>query len=225
MGFDRIPKVDYEPEEQIQQESTVASEQEEARNTEDQEISRAERVVEEYNKTIEFSDWLISLIDERIKDVVVQVDPEEHPEVWMAMTRVFKESVNENLSGRSYSQVLEAVRAINEIELEENQEGQSLEEEFIASLPKTGEVEDAPTPEMDIVDEDEVAIAAAAEEREFDTDHPSFSKRLRKFINKMRKKGKLIQFSRGKRVDPIKSTETAAKVYSDQNDRDNDDRD
>lgn len=169
MAFKRLPSYDYKPIRQADT-STPAKRSaatEEAARPSRATLSRAEQRIVEHDKTIEFYDWLRSLVDERLKDVTVRINPDDEPEVWMAMQRIFKATAQENLNFRSYAQVLDALRDVKQLELEEAQiELNGDEDELIAQFEDAGETEElTPTPEMDLIDEDETAIQEALEGR------------------------------------------------------------
>lgn len=169
MTFKRPKTPEYQPITQRQdappnQENQIP---EENIQNENQQKSNAEIVVEEYEKVLEFAKWLTGLVDEKVKDIVVQVDPEEHPEVWQSMKRIFGDSANENLSGRSYLEVLDALREVQKLELQESQNTLNIEDEFISKFTKDGEAPDHETPEMDVLDEDEIALDEAVAEKQF----------------------------------------------------------
>lgn len=160
MPFERIKKPEFEPLDQTppvsEQADTHPIEQ-----AEEQELSRAENIVQVVGKTVEFSKFLVGLLDERLKDVSIVVDPEQEPEAWMALQRIMGPTANQNMAYDSYVQVLEALRDVYRLEIEESQAGRSVEDEFINSIPKTGETPDHPTPEMDYILEDDAAIEEA----------------------------------------------------------------
>jgi hypothetical protein len=170
MSFKRVPKIEYEPLRQSDPSQSGTDRpafSEEAAKPSESTLSRAEQRIESFDKTIEFYDWLTSLVDDQIKDVTVRINPDEEPEVWMAMQRIFKGTAQENLNARSYIQVLDAIRDCNQLELEENQGSlQSEEDELINIInEQDGTRELTGTSEMDIIDEDETAIQAALEGR------------------------------------------------------------
>lgn len=128
----------------------------EARTLSTEPIPRAQILIDEYDKTIAFAKWLEDLLDEDLKDVVVEIDPEEEPEVWMAMQRIFS-SPNPKITYQSYTQVLAALEEIDLVEAEVNNDFAE-EDAFIKELSEreTGAILESDTPEMEVKNEDEV---------------------------------------------------------------------
>lgn len=189
MTFKRPRQPEYQPLRQRQDAPTNADNNipEENIQEETQQISNAELVVNEFEKTLEFTKWLTGLVDDKVKDIVVQVDPEQHPQVWEAMRRLFGDSANTNLSGRAYLDVLDALRQVNQIELDESQSSLDIENQFIAKFDKSGEAEDHETPEIDDLDEDEIALEEAVAEKRFtgETDEEAKAKERAKRYKKL----------------------------------------
>lgn len=119
-------------------------------------ISQAEILVAQYDTTIAFAKWLEGLLDEDLKDVVVEIDPEEEPETWMAMQRIFS-NPNPKITYQSYTQVLAALEEVDKVEGEINNEFAE-EEEFIKQLlaRDEGAVLESDSPEMEVENEDQV---------------------------------------------------------------------
>jgi len=128
----------------------------EARTTNAEPISRAQIIVNEYDRTIEFAKFLEGLLDDDLKDIVVEIDPEEEPEVWMAMQRIFS-NPNPKITYQSYTQILTALEDIDAVESEANNEFAE-EDEFIKHLVdlESGIETESDTGEMTIINEDEV---------------------------------------------------------------------
>lgn len=96
------------------------------------EISLASELVQSYGNTISFMEWIESLLDNEMKDVVVEINPEEQPEVWMAMNRIFN-NPNPKITYSSYRQVVEMLEQAEE--LDANDTDPMLEEDkFIQQL-------------------------------------------------------------------------------------------
>lgn len=130
--------------------------------------SRAKILVDSYEKTITFAKWLEGILDEDLKDVVVEIDPAEQPEVWMAMQRIFA-NPNPKISYKSFTQVLAALEEIDKVEATIDNPFDE-EDQFIKSLEDqpVGEIE-TPTPEMSIDTEDEAALNEATKIRTFNS--------------------------------------------------------
>lgn len=119
-------------------------------------VSQAEILIGQYDVTIAFAKWLEGLLDEDLKDVVVEIDPEEEPEAWMAMQRIFS-NPNPKITYQSYTQVLAALEEIDKVEGEINNEFAE-EEAFIKQLTERddGAMLESDSPEMNVENEDEV---------------------------------------------------------------------
>lgn len=194
MDFENIPKIEYTPLEQtpqppinkgvVPEDSPITSE-----------ISRAENIINEYDKTIQLIDWLIGLSDQRVKDIVVQINPEENPEVWTAMRRVFGETANQALSGRSYLDVLDALDKITIMETEEiNNEALQPELEFIEAYNNQDQqIEEAEEAQMMVLDQDLQAVEEAAMEQEFGPEPP---KPRQPFLARLLRVGRFLVFRR-----------------------------
>jgi hypothetical protein len=134
MAFDQVPKLDYELPPQVPLESpepTPGQMAAAAAALSDEPLAAAPMLVGDYGRTIEFAKFLTAYVDDLIKDVVVQIDPEEDPEVWMAMKRLFGDTANPALSGRAYCQVLDLQRKCAEIEVAEADQASAIEDAFI----------------------------------------------------------------------------------------------
>lgn len=197
MAFERIPKIDYKPIEQsVPEIASINPNLDEA--TMDNDLvdlspSAAEVLVEKYEKTIQFIDWLTTLSDNRVKEITIQVDPDQHPEVWMAMQRIFS-NPNTTLSGQSYLDVLDALKEIAEFEVNEvAQEAMKPEYDIINSYTNLDkDLADAEAENMIIVDEAALAIEEAAQEQVFDpTQKPKPKPSL---FSRFIRIGKLITF-------------------------------
>jgi hypothetical protein len=105
--------------------------------------STAAIVVEEYSRTIEFMKFVEQLIRDQSK-VEVEIDPEDDPEVWMAMQRIFANPAPK-LNQDSYFQVVDALEAIERIEQVEDREDQ----DALPDIPDTREVEEGEIKEED----------------------------------------------------------------------------
>ena len=134
-GFKRPGKVEFEPLKQIEVRADFhPSESDSATDTPTQGQSRAEVLIGEYDKTIAFAKWLEGVLDEQMKDVVVEIDPEEQPEVWMAMQRIFS-TPSPKISYQSYVQVLAAIEEVDKLEATVD-DPFDVEDQFIASFTK-----------------------------------------------------------------------------------------
>ncbi len=89
--------------------------------------STAAIVVDEYTRTIEFMKFVEQLLRDASK-VEVEIDPEDDPEVWMAMNRIFS-NPSPKLNQDSYFQVVDALETIERIEQVEDR-GDDILEEF-----------------------------------------------------------------------------------------------
>lgn len=103
--------------------------------------STAAIVVEEYGRTIEFMKFIEQLLRDLSK-VEVDINPEDDPEVWMAMNRIFA-NPDPKLNQDAYFQVVDALEVIERIEQVEDRSDGDLE------IPETQEVN-----EDEIKDED-----------------------------------------------------------------------
>lgn len=103
--------------------------------------STAAIVVEEYGRTIEFMKFVEQLLRDLSK-VEVDINPEDDPEVWMAMNRIFA-NPDPKLNQDAYFQVIDALEVIERIEQVEDRSDDELE------IPDTQEVD-----EGEIKDED-----------------------------------------------------------------------
>jgi hypothetical protein len=161
-GFKRPGKADYEPPKQTEIRGIFhPAEADLSADTPDQGKSRAQIIVDEYDKTIAFAKWLEGILDDQLKDVVVEVDPEEQPEVWMAMQRIFS-TPSPKISYKSYAQVLAALEEVDTVESTVD-DPFAEEDEFIAQftqqlIDKPDELE-SDTPEM-VVDDEPAAPTA-----------------------------------------------------------------
>lgn len=165
MAFDKIPKINYQPIQQTPIDYPVVSNVSGVSTTPESDKSLATQIVDNYTDTLKLFDWLIGQFDDKIKDVVVHVDPDQHPEVWMAMKRIFKDTANQNLNGRSYLTVVDALEEISNIEYQEvTSDIQAPELDFINSISDTPETIVNPVPYSGSA-EDLAAIADATESR------------------------------------------------------------
>ena len=153
-AFKRPGKLDFTPAKQEEIRGAFRPETNKSESTTD--ISRAAALVAEYNETIEFAKWLEGLLDEDFKDIVVQIDPEEDPQVWMAMQRIFS-NPNPKISYQAYTQVLAAIEQVENLEAEVNNEFKE-EEEFIKEMATRQEALEkvSSTSEMNINNEGEI---------------------------------------------------------------------
>jgi len=106
--------------------------------------STAAIVVEEYGRSIEFMKFVEQLLRDASK-VEVEIDPEDDPEVWMAMQRLYGNPTN-RLNSLEYFQLVDMLEGVERIEQvdDRNEDGDILD-----ALPNTQEVE-----EGEITDED-----------------------------------------------------------------------
>jgi len=146
---------DFRPEEVIQNDDTPTNGP-----------SRAQILVEEYDKTIQFAKWIEELLDEQMKDVVVEIDPEEQPEAWMAMQRIFA-SPNPKISYKSYVQVLAALEEVDKVETGINSPFEAEDQfidQFIQQVSNDEKTFASETTEMVIQDEPEIFELEDSEE-------------------------------------------------------------
>lgn len=147
--FKKIKKIEFEPLAQepidpVANQDTPLQSQE-FTSAEDT-TSAAQTIVTNYDKTIEFMKFVEGLLREQ-SQVQIEIDPEDDPEVWLAMQRVFS-NPSTKLDSNSYFQVLDALEAINEVELLEQDPRNDLEEDFLSNLPNVKEAD-----ESEILDE------------------------------------------------------------------------
>ena len=115
-NFKRPDKIDYDTPDQEsfdpreEEDTPLATEFDEQDNVE----STAAIVVEEYTRTIEFMKFVEQLLRDASK-VEVEIDPQDDPEVWMAMNRIFN-NPHPTLNQDSYFQVIDALEVIEKIE-------------------------------------------------------------------------------------------------------------
>lgn len=207
MKFKRTPNIDYKPQKQKQVDYSSVEKQLPDPDPSVQNKSRADIIAEEYDRTIQFLDFLIDNVDEKIKDVVISVDPDQNPEVWMAMKRLYGNTAQQFLSGKNYSEALNALHEISSLELEESkQDNTALEDEIIDAIKQAsqyGETTDAEAPEMDVATEDDRAIAEAMEDRRLvvgDNSKPKPPSWWQRFRRTFTRK-KVIQFVNGQRTE------------------------
>ncbi len=134
--FDSVPRIEFDPPEQetISAEAGVSeSVTPEPQVPSEESLSTA--IVQDYNNTIEFINFIESLIDDRLKDLEITIDPEAEPEVWAAMIRIF-DNPNPKISYDAYKDIMAALEQISEIEADEADPGDDLTENLF------GEVED-----------------------------------------------------------------------------------
>ena len=164
-GFKRPGSADFEPLKQTEIRSDFKpTESDPAENTPTQGQSRAEILVEEYDKTIAFAKWLEGILDDELKDVVVEIDPEEQPEVWMAMQRIFA-SPNPKISYQSYAQVLAALEEVDEVEATVDNPFETEDqfiEQFVQKISEDESALERETTEMEIETEDPAPTEDAA---------------------------------------------------------------
>ena len=113
-GFRRPGKADYQPVKQTEIRGTFR-EPIEASGDGDLIGSRAEALINEYDKTITFFKFIEGLLDDQMKDVVVEINPQEQPEVWQAMERLFS-NPSPKISYKTYVQVLAAIEEADQLE-------------------------------------------------------------------------------------------------------------
>ena len=152
-SFKRPGSADFEPLKQTELRGDFRPVQPEPRvGTPTDGQSRAEILIGEYDKTIAFATWLEGVLDDQLKDVVVEIDPEEQPEIWMAMQRIFS-NPSPKLSYKSYVQVLTALEEVDSVEAAVS-DPFAEEDQFIAEYTKQFVDSSTPleedTPEMAI---------------------------------------------------------------------------
>lgn len=153
--FKGIPKVPFESTRQhdvVIPSDRAGVEKDETVSTDGKE-TRASIVVSEYDRAIEFYKFVEELLRSQLQ-VEVEVDPEDDPEVWMAMQRVFS-NPNPKINQDSYYQVLDALEQINKLEAAEVMD---FEADFLANLPKINEellaANETEINDSDFIDED-----------------------------------------------------------------------
>jgi len=143
-NFKKPKKIEYETPDQDSfdpkrdEDTPLATEFEEQDNVE----STAAIVVDEYTRTIEFMKFVEQLLRDASK-VEVEIDPEDDPEVWMAMNRIFN-NPSPKLNQDAYFQVVDALEVIEKIEqIDDRPE----EGDILDNLPEAeddeGEIKDA----------------------------------------------------------------------------------
>lgn len=127
-----------------QEDSPLATEYEDT----DPEQSMAEVVIEEYGRTIEFMKWIEEKLREAAK-VEVEIDPEDDPEVWMAMNRVFS-NPSPKMNQESYFQAIDGLEVMERLEqMEDDPRNGAAINDLLDELPGAQEVD-----EGEITDED-----------------------------------------------------------------------
>ena len=109
--------------------------------------SSASVIVEEYSRTIEFQKFLEQLLRD-ISKVEIEINPEDDPEVWIAMTRVFN-NPSPKLNQDSYFQVLDALETMERIEQVEDDPRNNVEDDFLDNLPDAQEVDESEIKDAD----------------------------------------------------------------------------
>lgn len=133
--FSKITKIEYDPAEQTDPGQFVA-EPEQPKTTMDyvpEEESRASIIIDEFSKTLEFLKFVEELLDEQLKDVNVEINPDDDPEVWMAMQRIF-ENPDRQINYSSYKDIVAALEQITEIEAKEADPGLVVEDSIFKEI-------------------------------------------------------------------------------------------
>jgi len=144
-SFKRPKKIEFESPDQepynpkVDDETPLSQEFEE----QDDVQSTASIVVDEYTRTIEFMKFIEQLLRDQSK-VEVEIDPEDEPEVWMAMNRIF-ENPAPKLNQDSYFQVVDALETIERIEQVEDRQ----DEDVLPDIPDSQEVDEGEINEED----------------------------------------------------------------------------
>lgn len=151
-SFKKPQKIEFEPEEQEPYDPQKTDDKPLETEFEEQDdvSSTAAIVVEEYTRTIEFMKFVEQLLREA-STIEVEIDPEDDPEVWMAMNRIFS-NPSLKMNQESYFQVVDALEAIERIEQIEDRPDADL-----GDLPEFQEVDD------DEITEDDFQISAVDE--------------------------------------------------------------
>ena len=140
--FKKPKKIQFEPERQ--ESSDPAKSEDTPLKQEFQEkvvtTTKAEAVVEEYNRTVEFMKFLEKLLRDK-SQVEVEIDPQDDPEVWIAMSRVFS-NPTPKMNQESYFQVIDALEVIQKIEAAEDDPRADVEEDFLSNLPDVKEADE-----------------------------------------------------------------------------------
>jgi len=144
--FKKPKKIEYETPDQdpLDPEKTEDTPLSKEFEEQDDVQSTAAIVVEEYGRSIEFMKFVEQLLRDASK-VEVEIDPEDDPEVWMAMQRLYGNPTN-RLNSLEYFQLVDMLEGVERIEQvdDRNEDGDILD-----ALPNTQEVE-----EGEITDED-----------------------------------------------------------------------
>lgn len=117
--FDVLDQDSFDP--KRDDETPLATEFEETDDVE----STAAIVVLEYGRTIEFMKFVEELLRDLSK-VEVEVSPEDDPEVWMAMQRLYSKPTS-TLNSLEYFQVVDALEVIERIEQVEDRSAEDIE--------------------------------------------------------------------------------------------------
>jgi len=104
--------------------------------------STAAIVVDEYTRTIEFMKFLEGILRDTSK-VEVEFEPEDDPEVWMAMNRIFS-NPSPKMNQESYFQVVDQLEVIERIEQVEDSPRSESE-----NIPDNREVEEGEIDDSD----------------------------------------------------------------------------
>lgn len=116
--FNRPPSIEFDPAKHIAQE--VISDKTPRIEIEDIKIEpRASSIINDYKETIDFMKFLEGLLDEKLKDVAVQVDLVNEPQLAMAIQRCFDKPASV-INYQTYKEVISALEEIEDIESSES---------------------------------------------------------------------------------------------------------
>lgn len=147
-NFQRPKNIEFQPEQQrsFDPDKTRDTPIEKKFVDEESTESTAAIVVEEYGKTIEFMKFIEGLLRDASK-VEVNINPEDDPEVWMAMNRVFA-NPNTTINQNSYFEVIDALEVIEKLEQFEDNSF-NIENELLDNIPNAQEVDEDEITEED----------------------------------------------------------------------------
>ena len=150
-SFKRPDKIEYEsidqdPYDPAKQEEKPLDNKYEGEEEESVE-STAAIVVDEYTRTIEFMKFLEGILRDTSK-VEVELDPEDDPEVWMAMNRIF-ENPSPKMNQEAYFQVIDQLEVIEGIEQVEDNPRSEIEDSLVENMPDSREAEEGEIDDSD----------------------------------------------------------------------------
>jgi len=156
-AFKKVKRIEHESLDQVSIEyptdevTPISNKFDEVKPTE----TKAGIIVDEYGRTIEFQKFLEQLLRDNTK-LKIEIDPEDDPEVWMAMNRVFSNPAPK-INQDSYYQVIDALEAMERIEGAEESPRADVEDDILSNLPYAQEVDE------DEIKEEDFQISAVDE--------------------------------------------------------------